>query len=144
MELLGNTFTHYNYSHTDISQIQGDNVRKISSVKSNFEVIVELDKPENTELPPNSPFANWKEARRFAGPLPFTFTHKKDKEQILIIEGVRQNWTPKPVRVLWQQFSFIEALGLKGGHLANAFEVTQVPYYWKKGIVEGVELRIED
>jgi hypothetical protein len=50
-------------------------------------------------LPEHSPFADWKEARRFAGPLPFTFTYNKDTKEVLFIEGVRQNWTPNPVKV---------------------------------------------
>lgn len=73
MEFFGNIFTHYNYTTTDISVEQKDNYRKIKSVKSNFEVDFEESELE-IPLPSDSPFANWKEARRFAGPLPFTFT----------------------------------------------------------------------
>jgi hypothetical protein len=55
---------------------------------------------EKIALPEGSPFADWKEARRFAGPLPFTFTYTAKKKQVLIIEGVRENWKPEPVRVI--------------------------------------------
>ena len=55
---------------------------------------------EDIALPTASPFADWKEARRFAGPLPFTFTYNKKTKEVLIIEGVRENWTPRPVEVL--------------------------------------------
>ena len=132
MEFFGNIFTHYNYTTTDISVEQKDNYRKIKSVKSNFEVDFEESELE-IPLPSDSPFANWKEARRFAGPLPFTFTYDKYAKTVLIIEGVRSNWTPKPINVNKYHFQFLEQLNLKNAVLANAFEIKDVPYYWKKG-----------
>jgi len=84
-------------------------------------------------LPPQSPFADWKEARRFAGPLPFTFTYNKEKKEVLIIEGVRENWIPAPVRVLDYQIDFLNTLKTDSPVLANAFIIKNIPYYWKKG-----------
>ena len=75
-------------------------------------------------------------ARRFAGPLPFTFTYNKNTQEVLIIEGVRENWIPVPVNVINHQVSFIHALGLKGVVLANAFLIKNIPYQWKKGKIE--------
>ena len=46
------------------------------------------------------PFSDWKEARRFAGPLPFTFTYNPASKKVLVIEGVRENWKPAPLKVL--------------------------------------------
>ncbi|HTD40619.1 MAG TPA: DUF2071 domain-containing protein, partial [Mucilaginibacter sp.] len=74
MEMLGNIFTHYNYTTTDIVQIKHQNQIGIKSVKSDFKIILETEN-ENVPLPQNSPFKEWKEARKFAGPLPFTFTY---------------------------------------------------------------------
>jgi hypothetical protein len=51
----------------------------------------------------------------------------------LIIEGVREDWTPKPVEVIQSHVGFIESLGLKNVILANAFVINNIPYYWKKG-----------
>ena len=66
----------------------------------------------------------WKEARRFAGPLPFTFTYSPEKKKVLIIEGVRENWKPNPVHIIEHKFSFTENLKLNGIKLANAaFEI---------------------
>jgi hypothetical protein len=84
-------------------------------------------------LPEASPFKDWKEARRFAGPLPFTFTYDVEKKEVLIIEGVREDWTPKPVKVIESNVGFVESLQLEGAVLANAFVVSHIPYYWKKG-----------
>ncbi len=132
MEFMGNIFTHYKYTTTDIIQTENTNTKEITSIKSDFKVT--LNKTEGEiSLPKNSPFKDWAEARRFAGPLPFTFTYNAEKNEILIIEGVRQNWTPKPVSVLDYNFSFLKSLQLQNPVLANAFIITDIPYYWKKG-----------
>ena len=78
----------------------------------------------------------WKEARRFAGPLPFTFTYNPAKHEVLIIEGVRENWKPMAVNVLDHHFSFIDDLKIPEARLANAFIIRKIPYYWKKGKIE--------
>ena len=132
MEFFGNIFTRYNYTTTDIKQIEKQNTKEISSIKSKFKIT--FDKVnEQISLPENSPFADWKEARRFAGPLPFTFTYNKETKKVLIIEGVRQNWTPNPVKVIDFNFGFLDTLKLEKPILANAFVIKNIPYYWKKG-----------
>jgi len=135
MERMGNIFTHYNYTTTDTVQQQQENTQTIQSVKSAFYVQFETG-DEHIPLPTGSPFADWKEARRFAGPLPFTFTCNKQKKEVLIIEGVRTNWTPKPVNVIAYDFAFLQNLNLTQAKLANAFIIENVPYYWKKGKIE--------
>ena len=135
MEFFGNIFTHYNYTTTDIQQKITENQTEIFSEKSKFKIVVENEN-EHVPLPVGSPFADWKEARRFAGPLPFTFTYEKEKRRVLIIEGVREHWEPKPVKVVDHQISFIDSFHLNNAVLANAFIIKQIPYYWKKGKVE--------
>jgi uncharacterized protein YqjF (DUF2071 family) len=136
MEFFGNIFTHYNYNTTDIIQKKQNDRLEISSTKSNFKISIENSNNENISLPENSPFTEWKEARRFAGPLPFTFTYNSTKKEVLIIEGVRENWKPKPVRVLQYDFSFLTDLKIGEIKLANAFIIESIPYYWKKGKIE--------
>jgi uncharacterized protein YqjF (DUF2071 family) len=135
MELLGNIFTHYNYTTTDITQMESNNVTTIASKKSDFKITIE-NTTEEILLPENSPFADWAEARRFAGPLPFTFTYNAVKKEVLIIEGVRENWIPKPIKIKEQNVSFLKSLSIQNAVLANAFEITKIPYYWKKGKIE--------
>ncbi len=132
MEFMGNVFTHYNYTTTDIQRTQAGQITTIASVKSDFKIVIE-NESEDVALPADSPFNDWKEARRFAGPLPFTFTYNSATRKVLIIEGVRQNWVPKPVKVLNYHISFLETLHLEGIVLANAFIIKDIPYYWKKG-----------
>lgn len=134
MQLLGNIFTHYKYTRTDIQIIQ-NSTTKIRSIKSKFEVEIE-DTSEEISLPTNSPFADWKEARRFAGPLPFTFTCNSKNKTVLIIEGIRENWIPKPLKVMNYHFEFMDTLKLKNVVLANAFIIENIPYKWKKGKIE--------
>jgi uncharacterized protein YqjF (DUF2071 family) len=135
MEFMGNIFTHYNYTTTDIKQTENSNTKEISSIKSNFKLT--LDKSEkDITLPEFSPFADWKEARRFAGPLPFTFTYNEQTKEVLIIEGVRQNWTPSPIKVIDYSFEFIKTLNLQNLILANAFVIRDIPYNWKKGKID--------
>jgi len=136
MEFFGNIFTHYNYTTTDIHQTSQNGITEISSDNSGFKVIIENSNDENISLPAGSPFADWKEARRFAGPLPFTFTYSTATKEVLIIEGVRENWKPIPVKVIDHKFSFIDKLKLADVKLANAFIIRNIPYYWKKGKIE--------
>jgi len=132
MEFFGNIFTHYAYTTTDISDETRNQIRTVSSKKSKFSFSIDVSHGEK-ELPKYSPFKNWKTARRFAGPLPFTFTYNKKKNEVLIIEGVRQNWKPKAVEVTKCDFSFIDKFNFESCHLANAFVIEDVPYFWRKG-----------
>jgi len=87
-------------------------------------------------IPEGSPFTYWQDARKFAGPLPHTFTYNKEDKTVLIIKGVRQNWKQEPVKVNSYHFGFINSLKLKNVILANAFEIKNIPYYWEKGKLE--------
>ena len=137
MEFFGNIFTHYRYSTIDVHVENVDQAMTITSEQEDLLVRCETADSEYP-LPPSSPFKNWKEARRFAGPLPFTFTQTERSDSLLVIEGVRQNWTPRPVNVIEHHFGFIAQLGIGGGDLANAFIVENVPYSWKKGRFEKI------
>ena len=138
MRLLGNLFTHYNYTKTDIAIENWGEAKSFYSVQSNFEFLID-DTESEVKLPSSSPFEEWKQARRFAGPLPFTFTYNDKTKSILIIEGVRQNWKPKPINVISYNFEFLNSLKLNNVVLASAFEITNIPYYWKKGKLEKIE-----
>lgn len=132
MAFFGNLFTHYQYTTTDITQTEQKYTKTIASIQSKFSI--NIDKTEvQFPLPEHSPFADWKEARRFAGPLPFTFTYNRETKEVLIIEGVRQNWTPEAVKVIEYNFDFLSTLKLENPVLANAFIIKGIPYYWKKG-----------
>ena len=134
MKLFGNIFTHYNYSTIDIHKNPIGDSQLICSEKSGLEVHYQSDL--ETPLPTNSPFEDWKTARRYAGPLPFSFTDNEAKKEVLIIQGVRSNWTPTPIKVLEYNSPFLESYNFKDYVLANAFEITNIPYHWKPGKIE--------
>ena len=135
MQFMGNIFTHYNYTTTDITIKKELKNTQITSLNSNFKIDYN-NNLNDVNLPKNSPFSTYKEARRFAGPLPFTFTYNKEKNSILIIEGVRQNWKPSPIHINEYHFNFLKEVGFKNAVLANAFCIKNIPYYWKKGKLE--------
>lgn len=135
MEIAGNVFTHYNYTTTDINLSKVNGNKNIYSKKSDFKIAFN-DEVENVTLPEGSPFLDWKKARRFSGPLPYTFTYNKEQKEVLIIEGVRKSWKPKPIKIIDYNLSFIKDLEIENVQLANAFIVKNVPYYWKKGKID--------
>lgn len=135
MELLGNLFTHYRYTTTDIALTDDASGLLATSRQADFHLKVAPAGPE-VALPAGSPFASWAEARRFAGPLPFTFSVEAAARRIVIIEGVRQHWQPEPVAIEQAHVGFLNQLPLSRLVLANAFLVRNVPYHWKKGRTE--------
>lgn len=135
MEVLGNIFTHYSYSTIDINIVKKEDVTTIFSINSGFELTLD-EQVEEIGLPVESPFSNFKEARRFAGPLPYTFHYDEKSKKVVIVEGVREHWVPKPIQVQAVHFDFISSMKLSGVFLANAFEINQIPYFWKKGRTE--------
>ncbi len=136
MEYAGNIFTKYAYTTTDISILNKGSGIDISSVKSKLNIELIDHETDEIALPKTSPFANWQQARRFAGPLPFTFSYDNTTNKVLIIEGVREGWKPAPLQVVACNTNFFNQLGINEFHLANAFIIKQIPYWWKKGRVE--------
>ncbi|HXC07148.1 MAG TPA: hypothetical protein VNZ86_20450, partial [Bacteroidia bacterium] len=135
MSFFGNLFTHYQYSTTDLNFKTEGEALLVSSHQSDLDIAVERGGVE-IPLPPGSPFADWKEARRYAGPLPFTFTYAPARKEVLIIEGVREHWIPEPVQVIRSHAGLMQDKRFEHAILANAFVVSHIPYYWKKGRTE--------
>jgi len=135
MEILGNIFTHYDYTSTDVAIFRKGSLEIVSSSKSAFYISIDNDRAK-IEMPLGSPFTNWKDARRFAGPLPHTFACDNDGDSVLIIRGIRQNWKPRAINVIQYKISFLESLNLQNIILASAFKIENIPYYWEKGKVE--------
>ena len=134
MEFFGNIFTHYNYATTDIVKKESNENTSFESVKSKFNFAYSDIKENEVLLPVNSPFTDWKMAKKYAGPLPFTFTVKEN--EILIIEGVREKWNPKPIEIINYKFDFLNKFNFSDIKLSNAFIIENIPYYWKKGRIE--------
>ncbi|HEX4167248.1 MAG TPA: DUF2071 domain-containing protein [Bryobacteraceae bacterium] len=139
MATAGNVFTHYKYG-----LCQAELKKRFSEIEWNIRtprqeadlrVIAHTDH-EPALLPAGSPFLNFKDARRFAGPLPYTFDYERETHSIIRIQGVRQEWHPKPVTVQVLQNTFLRQKPFchATAILANAFHVHAIPYRWNRGI----------
>jgi hypothetical protein len=141
MQLFGNLLTHYHYERSQVrvhATPQKYEVQ-VTTHDGRADLHVEADiSTQSTAPPAGSPFANLTEARKFAGPLPFTFDYESQTHSIIRVEGVRQQWTPRPVSVTVHQNTFLEHPPLRGAGaiLANAFYLEDVPYAWRPGIRE--------
>lgn len=131
MERMGNILTNYKYAKIDVAEDVQEAGGWVRSQKAGIDVAFQMA-DEQTSLPHGSPFSGWKEARRFAGPLPFTFSYDANRKEVMIVEGVRQDWLPRPVSVTVNKMKALDSFALQGGLLANAFILQNIPYYWKK------------
>lgn len=141
MAVFGNLLTHYNYRTARVrAEEQGTNWEvEIRTPDAEADLHVVADLASEPEAPPSgSPFADLREARRFAGPLPFTFDYEPESHSIVRIEGIRKHWDPRPVNVRILENTFLTRTPFKeaGPVLANAFHVGAVPYRWERGIRE--------
>lgn len=155
MVWLGNLLTNYRYAKVDIAQTHTATDWSVTSEQARLRIAIELPaaaEPQGEKaelkgeplmepfteppLPAGSPFGNWREARRFAGPLPFTFSHEPGSRRVLVVQGERESWQPQPVVVRQARVGFFEQLGLDDLRLASAFTMRDIPYSWQKGRYE--------
>jgi hypothetical protein len=140
MVRAGNLLTHYNYGFCDARVEAGDGrleIRIDTGGEADLHVVADLaSKP--APLPEGSPFPGPREARRFAGPLPYTFDYEEETHSIICIKGVRQRWNPQPVAVEVLACGFLrrEPFRRETPVLANAFHLQDVPYRWERGVLE--------
>lgn len=134
MQLLGNVFTQYRYQTVGVEWTSSETTEEVTS--ANGLQVKAKRTSTDSPLPVYSPFANWKEARRFAGPMPFTFSHWPGSSEVVIVEGVRTDWKPLPMEVEEHSVPFFDPMNFSEMKLANAFLVERVPYFWRKGRTE--------
>jgi hypothetical protein len=141
MMRFGNLLTHYGYRLATVDVIESAARLEIiigtPQAEADLHVIARIDSPA-PQLPAESPFSDFHEARLYAGPLPFTFDYERETNSIVMIEGVRQRWQPRPVSVQILKNSFLEHSPFREAHprLANAFYVRDIEYGWKRGTRE--------
>jgi len=144
MQLLGNLLTHYHYERSAFQAHRTEQKYQVqvTTPDGRADLHVEADlSAQPVALPAGSPFADLKEARKFAGPLPFTFDYERQTHSMIRVEGVRQRWNPRPVSVVVHQNTFLEQEPFRGAGaiLANAFFLEDVPYSWRPGIRERLQ-----
>jgi hypothetical protein len=133
----GNLLTHYNYHRcTSSVEVSAGRVRiAVDTPDHGGDLRVTADL-SNPALPAGSPFASVREARRFAGPLPFTFDYEQETNAIIAIQATRANWRPSPISVDVERLSFFDQPAFHGCTpiLAAAFHVAGIEYRWERGV----------
>jgi hypothetical protein len=133
----GNLLTHYNYHRCRASfDVSADGMAvAVHSTDGGGDLVVNARLSE-APLPPDSPFHSIREARYFAGPLPFTFDYEEETHAIVAIKATRSLWRPTPVRVDVTRLSFFDQPAFAGctPTLAGAFHVADVGYRWERGV----------
>jgi len=135
----GNLLTHYRYRLCRIELTETpESIRwsvRTAQMQADLDVWANIGL-EAAPLPNGSPFKSEADARRFAGPLPYTFDYEPETHSIIRIRAVRRGWNPRPAAVtvfrntFLQQEPFCRATPI----LANAFYAHDVIYRWEKGV----------
>lgn len=139
----GNRLTHYNYQKVSVDYRRTESAVdiKVTTRDGAADLRVRADlSTEPDSLPAGSPFPDFRTARRFAGPLPFTFDYEPETHSIVRIQGVRKQWNPLPVHVDVLQNSFLQRapFACTSPILASAFQVSGIDYIWKRGVREAL------
>jgi len=137
MMVGGNLLTHYNY-HRCEATVDASGARLRVAVRTpdrtgDLDVTADLS---DAALPDGSPFPSPRHARRFAGPMPFTFDYEQETHAIVVIKANRTNWSPAAVRVDVGHISFFDqpVFAACTPVLAAAFHVPDVDYRWERGV----------
>lgn len=135
MSVIGaNLTTRYHYRYVRARLAAHDQTIRflIDSPNKQGDVDITADLADHS-LPPDSPFADAKAARRFAGPLPYTFS--PDPEGIVVVKSQRTDWSPTPVAVRVDRATFFDYGPFAGAprRLANAFYLADLDYGWQSG-----------
>jgi hypothetical protein len=139
MKLGGNLLTHYRYRLVDIEVTPTEDQLAVrittAAAEADLHVVARLA-GQPAALPPSSPFRSDRDARRFAGPLPWTFDYEPQTRSIVMIRGRRSQWQPRQVAVEVKTGSFLEQapFGVAEPRLASAFHVTDLDYSWQRGV----------
>lgn len=139
MVALGNLMTGYRYRRVDLQVDEYGQETHVRTSLPNGDVTLDLvfdAMTPDAALPPGSPFPDWRTARRYAGPMPFTFSPEGERRYV-VIEGRRAEWKPRPVSVKHWQVGLFREGPLRDVEpiLANAFAVENIDYRWERGRV---------
>ena len=139
MVCFGNLLTHYNYQRAKVQwtatgeslDIQVDTPRN----EADLHVIASLC-DRDAALPSGTCFKDVKAARRFSGPLPYTFDYEPETNSIVAIKATRGSWEPRPVQVEILRNTFLERDPYSAGKptLVSAFYVADIAYRWERGV----------
>jgi len=139
----GNLLTHYNYHKVNVitERNQESLTLAVRSADGSGDLRLHANLAADAGLPEGSIFPDVGKARLYEGPLPFTFDFERETQSIIRIEGVRQEWHPRLVKVQVDEITFFEKGPFKLSKpppLVSAFYVEKINYRWKRGIREKI------
>jgi len=133
----GNLLTHYNYHRCQATVVDSSSCLHVSvrTVDGLGALDVRADRSREM-LPAGSTFWSLRDARRFAGPLLFTFDHESETNSMIAIRATRTNWQPAPIVVDVRRIAFFDQPPFNRctPTLAAAFYVHDVDYRWERGV----------
>lgn len=132
--LGANLTTRYHYSTVQAKVTNAYDVLNFSVTSRDGVADLDVSAHLNdARLPESTPFDNAHDARRFAGPLPYTFS--PDPEGIVVVKSDRTDWYPTPVAVDIAKATFFDHGPFEGVDktLANAFHLADLDYGWRPG-----------
>jgi hypothetical protein len=137
MAIGGNLLTHYNYHRCRTHIVANGEDLHIVVTTPDGAGDLDVRAGFSDALPATSPFGSVREARRFAGPLPFTFDYEAETGAIVAIEARRTNWKPMPIGVDVRRIAFFDQPAFAGctPRLAAAFRADDVDYHWNRGVL---------
>ena len=134
---IGSLLTHYEYHRSRVQVERKNGILEIRAQTRKGEADLRLCAQLRGEpsLPDGSPFQNFEEASRYAGPLPFTFDYERETNSLIAVKGIRKHWNHRPVTVEVAQNTFLDQEPFRSVKpiLANAFYLENVPYRWLRG-----------
>ena len=148
MKLGGNLLTHYRYRLAGIDITPAGDEKLTVRIgtpggEADLDVTANLASDQAgtpAPLPPGSPFRSQHDARRFAGPLPWTFDYEPETGSIVMIRGRRSRWEPRQVAVTVRTCGFLghDPFSTAEPELASAFHVAGIDYSWARGVRVGI------
>lgn len=148
MKIADSLLSHYQYEKIKITTRRSEPHLEMSAWDSKGALSIKFlaDLTPTDHPPPGSPFPDLKAARRFAGPMPFTFTYEEETDSLIVVEGARQSWVPRPVQVEIETLRFFTGPPFAAPgclpRLANAFYIEKVDYHWKPGVLVPAHLSL--
>ncbi len=132
MVLLGNLFSRYNYNYLKLDVERTEENINISS-KHGLQI---TSKAEKHQFTGNDFFKTEQQAKRFAGPLPWTFHFNKKQNAVSMVRGIRKNWNPKFVEVTNYQIPKLNEIGIQHATYSHSFFISNIDYQWNKSEID--------
>jgi len=132
----GDELTQYKFQYNPVVIEERNGVIHVKG--NNIDIAVQESDGSEMPLPEGSVFESWTAARKYGGPLLYTF--EINTNEISITEGSRKLWQPKPAKVLKAQTDFFDYPPYNDLEpvLSAAYVVKNIPYSWKKAVKEKI------